>query len=57
MYVQVLVELKAKQIAKTFTYHVPKILQNEVAVGKRVLVPFGHQQLEGFLLKIENTFD
>ena len=57
MFVQVLVELKAKQISKTFTYRVPQALEYEVAVGKRVLVPFGHQQLEGFILKIETTFE
>lgn len=53
MFVQVLVELKAKQISKTFTYQVPELLQNQIAVGKRVLVPFGRQKLEGFILKIE----
>lgn len=51
MFVQVLVELKAKQIEKTFTYSVPKILEGEIELGKRVLVPFGHQKLEGFILK------
>lgn len=56
MFIQVLVELKAKQISKTFTYHVPKSLQDEVAVGKRVLVPFGYQKLEGFILNIESDF-
>lgn len=54
MFVQVLIELKAKQISKTFTYQVPKHLQNEIAIGKRVVVPFGHQKLEGFVLSIES---
>ena len=56
MFVQVLVELKAKQIAKTFTYSVPEELQKQIEIGKRVSVPFGHQQLEGFILKLENHF-
>ncbi len=57
MFVQVLVELKTNQIAKTFTYHVPMILETQIEIGKRVLVPFVHQQLEGFILKIESTFE
>ena len=57
MYADVLVELKAKQIDKTFTYLVPSELQKDVEVGKRVLVPFGKQTLEGFILKITNNKD
>ncbi len=57
MFVQVLVELKAKQLAQTFTYRVPKSLENEIEIGKRVFVPFGHQQLEGFILKIDTNFE
>lgn len=59
MFVEVLVEIKAKQIDKTFTYSVPTSLLEEVEIGKRVLVPFGKQKIEGFILNIlENkTFD
>ncbi len=48
----VLVELKAKQIDKTFTYLIPDNLKDKILTGKRVLVPFGKQMLEGFVLKI-----
>ena len=48
----VLVELKAKNIDKTFSYSIPS--EMNVQVGCRVLVPFGKQQLEGFVLKIHN---
>ena len=54
MTAQVLVEIKAKSIDKTFTYNIPKYLESEVVVGKRVLVPFGRQKIEGFVLKINN---
>ena len=54
MTVQVLVEIKAKRIDQTFTYSVPKDLEPEIMVGKRVLVPFGKQKLEGFILKIND---
>lgn len=54
MYVECLLELKTKQIAESYTYKVPEYLKDQVAVGKRVNVPFGHQILEGFILKITN---
>ena len=54
MTIQVLVEIKAKNIDKTFTYNVPENLKQEIMIGKRVLVPFGKQKLEGFILKIND---
>ena len=53
MFADVLVELKAKRIDKTFTYLIPNNLIDKVKVGIRVLVTFGKQTLEGFLLNIE----
>ena len=55
MYVDVLVELKAKKLDKTFTYNVPSDMTSMVSVGKRVLVPFGRQKLEGFIIGINNN--
>lgn len=55
MYSDILVELKAKGIDKTFTYLIPNDLKDKVSIGKRVLVPFGKQKLEGFVLNIEDT--
>ena len=52
MFVEVLVEIKAKLIDKTFTYSVPINLKEQIKIGKRVLVPFGKQQIEGFILNI-----
>ncbi len=54
MVVEVLVEIKAKRIDKTFTYKVSENLVKEIEIGKRVLVPFNNRKLEGFILKIEN---
>ena len=54
MYIEVLVELKIKKIDQTFTYSVPSNMINDIEIGKRVLVPFGNQKLEGFILKISN---
>ena len=52
MYIKVLVELSAFNIDKTFTYHVPNNLIDDIKVGKRVLVEFNNQKLEGFVLEI-----
>ncbi len=52
MYVEVLVEIKNKHLDRTFTYSVPKELESEVDLGKRVSVPFGKQSLEGYLMGI-----
>lgn len=54
MTIEVLVELKAKKIDQTFTYHVPNYLESQIMVGKRVFVPFRNQKLEGFILKIND---
>lgn len=51
MIVEVLVEIRAKQIDQTFTYRLPEELEEKVEVGMRVLVPFGKRELEGFVLK------
>ena len=56
MVANVLVELSNRNIDKTFTYNIPNELENLIKVGIRVLVPFGKQTLEGFVLSIsENT--
>ena len=54
MKIDVLVELKVKGIDQTFTYLVPDELKEKVKIGIRVLVPFGSQKLEGFVLGFNN---
>lgn len=48
----VLVEVMSRTVDKTFSYNIPKGLIDDVAVGKRVVVPFGRKQVEGFVLEI-----
>lgn len=55
MYIDVLVELKTKKLDKTFTYCVPSNFIDKIKVGKRVIVPFGRQRLEGFILDINKS--
>lgn len=52
MEVKVLVELKAKNIDQTFTYHVPFSMQDKISIGIRVLVPFAKRKLEAFVLEV-----
>ena len=51
MLVDVLVEINLNKKNKTFTYFVSKEQEEKIALGKRVLVPFGKQEIEGFIKK------
>ena len=55
MVIEVLVELANKNIDKTFDYLVPESLISMIKVGIRVIVPFGKQTLEGFVLNIKEN--
>ncbi len=57
MYIDVLLELKNKNIDQTFTYKVPDNLKKEIMIGKRVKVPFNKRILEGFILNIKDTYE
>ena len=57
MVIEVLVEIKAKTIDKTFTYQVPNQLEGQIELGKRVLVPFQNRKIEGFILKVNQDYN
>ncbi len=52
MFVSVAVAIPSE---KTFSYAVPETLEKSVAVGKRVLVPFGRKRLTGYVLAVEEA--
>ena len=60
MFVRVAVNIPSH---KTFSYAVPPDLEPEIAIGKRVLVPFGRKRITGYLIEwmpvatIENVRD
>ena len=54
MVISVLVEIN---IDKIFDYNVPDNLKDNICLGKRVLVPFGKQVLEGFIIDIKSKSD
>lgn len=55
MTAEVLIEIRSQGIDKTFTYLVPDLLKDKVKVGIRVLVPFGKQKLEGFVMELNDN--
>ncbi|MFI3210807.1 MAG: primosomal protein N' [Peptostreptococcaceae bacterium] len=58
MYVSVIVRNNSTFVDNFFTYKVPKLLENEVEVGKRVIVPFGigNKKIEGFIFEVFNEY-
>lgn len=57
MVVGVLVQLSSQNVDRVFDYLVPEHLIPSIKVGVRVLVPFGKQNLEGFILEIKTNSD
>ncbi len=55
----VIVDVPAKQTDRTFDYLVPERLEDVIAPGVRVNVPFGPRQVQGFVtdIKTESDFD
>lgn len=49
-YVEVAINLPVKNLFKQFTYSVAEEL-DFISVGWRVIVPFGHQTVEGFVVR------
>ena len=49
MFVTVAVNIPTE---KTFSYSVPDALERKIAIGKRVLVPFGRRRLTGYIVEV-----
>ncbi|GFZ27260.1 primosomal protein N' [Lactobacillus corticis] len=56
MIAQVIVDIAASQTDRVFEYHIPDDLSG-VAIGSRVVVPFGKRKLQGFVVGISKTTD
>lgn len=52
MIAKIIVDNKSKQVDKSFDYIVPQDMEKQIAVGSRVLVPFGqsNREVEGFCM-------
>ena len=50
----ILVEISNQSVDRIFDYSVPSKYQNSIKIGMRVLVPFGRQTIEGFVLELKD---
>lgn len=57
MIAAVLIEYSVKSLDKTFDYIVPSELKDKIRVGHKVLVPFGKQIVEGFVMELKQVID
>ena len=57
MIASILVDVKAKEVDKTFDYHVPAHLEEVIELGQRVSVPFGYRFIIGYVLEIKAETD
>ena len=52
-YANVIVEIASPDLAREFTYSIPDGM--DIRAGMRVLVPFGHRNVEGYVLRLSGT--
>ena len=57
MIAQVLVDVKAKNVNKTYDYLIPEVFKDFIELGARVVVPFGNRKVMGFVLGFSETTD
>jgi primosomal protein N' (replication factor Y) len=53
MIASILVDVNAREVDKTFDYHIPAHLQDVIEIGQRVSVPFGYRFILGYVLDIK----
>ncbi|MBP2056929.1 primosomal protein N' (replication factor Y) [Lactobacillus colini] len=54
MIAQVIVDVASKQTDRIFEYNIPSQL-DDVAIGSRVVVPFGRRKVQGFVVGLSKT--
>ncbi len=52
MITKILVDIKAKNVDKTYDYFIPRKYEEILEIGARVIVPFGNREVMGFCLEI-----
>ncbi len=52
-YAEVYVDIKTRRLDKTFYYAIPKKYQDKIKVGLRVLVPFGSNYYQGYVVDVK----
>jgi primosomal protein N' (replication factor Y) len=51
MFVEVAVNIP---LEKTFIYDVPESFERKIAIGKRVLAPFGRKKMTGYIVGVSS---
>ena len=54
MIAEIIVDVKNKQVNRSFDYIIPSYLEDIIKIGFRVKVPFGKQLRTGFVIGIKN---
>ena len=54
MFAKVVIDLKTDQLNESYDYQIPFELENFIGIGSRVSVPFGLQNLMGYVIDIMN---
>lgn len=57
MYANVIIEYGVKSLNKVFIYKIPDALVGKIKKGMKVHVPFGHQEIEGFVLSLTSEVE
>jgi len=52
-FAEVIVDINHHQVDKVFDYLIPAPLASQIAVGKRVLVPFNNREITGFVMGLK----
>lgn len=55
MIAKILVDIKSKNVDKTYDYIIPSKYEDILEIGARVIVPFGKRNVMGFCLEIAKT--
>ncbi len=54
LYAGVIVDVRAEAVNRIFQYAIPAPYRNTIEVGHRVLVPFGHRKVEGYVVELSS---
>lgn len=56
-YAEVVLDITNKNVDKPFTYRIPKDMRGKIAVGRRVIIPFGNgnRMRKGYVIGLTNT--
>ena len=57
LFADIIVDISHENLDRTFQYRIPDELRSSVAVGDRVLIPFGkgNREIAGFVLDVSDT--